>query len=156
MSVFGMNALYQAQNGIGSLADGMTSLSLATFQMLESLPLSGFTTLVGVLLVLVFFITSSDSGSLVIDGITAGGKDDAPVPQRIFWATMQGLLAGALLYGGGKTALQALQAGTVAAGIPFTVVLLLVCVSLYKGLAANRRETLAKAAQRAASAPGGG
>jgi BCCT family betaine/carnitine transporter len=134
MSVFGMNGLYQAQERVGSFADGMTSMSLATFQMLEVLPFSGLTTLVGVILVLIFFVTSSDSGSLVIDGITAGGKHDAPVPQRIFWALMEGLLAGALLYGGGKQALAALQAGTVAAGIPFTLVLLLVCVSLYKGL----------------------
>lgn len=140
MSVFGMNGLYQAQNEIGSLADGMSSMSLATFQMLEGLPFSGLTTLVGVVLVLVFFITSSDSGSMVIDGITAGGKHDAPVPQRIFWATMEGLLAAALLYGGGKQALSALQAGTVIAGIPFTLILLFVCVSLYKGLNANLRE----------------
>ncbi len=140
MSVFGMNGLHQAQNEIGSLADGMISMSLATFQMLEGLPYSGLTTLVGVVLVLVFFITSSDSGSLVIDGITAGGKHDAPVSQRIFWATMEGLLAAALLYGGGKQALSALQAGTVIAGIPFTLILLLVCVSLYKGLSANLHE----------------
>lgn len=140
MSVFGMNGLHQAQNGIGSLAGGMSSISLATFQMLESLPFSGLTTLVGVVLVLVFFVTSSDSGSLVIDGITAGGKHDAPVPQRIFWASMEGLLAAALLYGGGREALVALQAGTVAAGIPFMLVLLLVCYSIYKGLNANLRE----------------
>ncbi|MEH6586186.1 MAG: BCCT family transporter [Halioglobus sp.] len=140
MSVFGMNALHQAQNGIGSLANGMTSMSLATFQMLESLPYGELTTLVGVVLVLVFFITSSDSGSLVIDGITAGGKHDAPAPQRVFWATMQGLLAAALLYGGGQQALVALQAGTVAAGIPFTLILLVVCFSLYKGLNAHLRE----------------
>ncbi|MEH6592274.1 MAG: BCCT family transporter [Halioglobus sp.] len=141
MSVFGMNALHQAQNGIGSLANGMSSMSLATFQMLESLPYSELTTLVGVVLVLVFFITSSDSGSLVIDGITAGGKHDAPAPQRVFWATMQGLLAGALLYGGGQQALAALQAGTVVAGIPFTLILLVVCFSLYKGLNAHLRES---------------
>ncbi len=141
MSVFGMNGLFQAQNGIGGLANGMSSMSLATFQMLESLPFSGVTTVVGVLLVLVFFITSADSGSLVIDGITAGGKQNAPVPQRIFWAAMGGLLAGALLYGGGPEALAALQAGTVAAGIPFTLVLLLVCVGLFKGLRANVRES---------------
>ncbi len=140
MSVFGMNAIYQVENEVGGLAQGMDSISVATFQMLEGLPFSSITTVVGVLLVLVFFITSSDSGSLVIDGITAGGKHDAPVPQRIFWATMEGLLAAALLYGGGKEALAALQAGTVAAGIPFTVVLLLVCVSLYKGLSAHMRE----------------
>jgi len=141
MSVFGMNALHQAQSGIGSLANGMSSMSLATFQMLESLPFSELTTLVGVVLVLVFFITSSDSGSLVIDGITAGGKHDAPVPQRIFWATMEGLLAAALLYGGGQQALAALQAGTVVAGIPFTLILLLVCFSLYRGLNAHLRES---------------
>ena len=140
MSVFGMNAIYQVENEVGGLAQGMSSISLATFQMLEGLPLSEITTIVGVVLVLVFFITSSDSGSLVIDGITAGGKHDAPVPQRIFWATVQGLLAAALLYGGGKQALAALQAGTVAAGIPFTLILLLVCVSLYKGLSAHMRE----------------
>jgi BCCT family betaine/carnitine transporter len=141
MSVLGMNALHQAQSGIGSLADGMSSMSLATFQMLENLPYSELTTLVGVVLVLVFFITSSDSGSLVIDSITAGGKHDVPVPQRVFWATMEGLLAAALLYGGGQQALSALQAGTVIAGIPFTVILLLVCFSLYKGLNANLQES---------------
>jgi BCCT family betaine/carnitine transporter len=156
MSVFGMNGLYQAQNGIGSLANGMDAMSLATFQMLENLPFSGITTIVGVVLVLVFFVTSSDSGSLVIDGITAGGKHDAPVPQRIFWASMEGLLAGALLYGGGREALAALQAGTVAAGIPFTIVLLLVCVSLYKGLSANVREAATPAGVESESLATGG
>ena len=129
-----MNAISQAQAGIGSLASGVDSISLATFQMLESLPLAGITTFGGILLVLIFFITSSDSGSLVIDSITAGGKFDSPAPQRIFWVVMQGLIAGVLLYGGGKHALNALQAGTVATGIPFTIIILLVCYSLYKGL----------------------
>lgn len=144
MSVFGMNAIHQTVNGIGSLANGMSSQSLATFEMLEGLPFSELTTLVGVVLVLVFFVTSSDSGSLVIDSITAGGKHDAPVPQRVFWATLQGTLAAALLYGGGQQALSALQAGTVAAGIPFTLIILLMCFSLYKGLAANLRESRLK------------
>lgn len=134
MSTFGISALDQAQSGVGALAQGLTAVNLATFQMLENLPFSQITTGLGILLVLVFFVTSSDSGSLVIDSITAGGKLDAPVPQRIFWAVMEGLIAGALLYGGGKEALSALQAGAVATGLPFTVVLLLMCVSLYKGL----------------------
>lgn len=140
MSVFGMNALHQTLNGIGSLANGMSSQSLATFEMLEGLPFSEVTTLVGLILVLVFFVTSSDSGSLVIDSITAGGKHDAPIPQRIFWATLQGALAAALLYGGGQEALAALQAGTVAAGIPFTLIILVMCFSLYRGLSAHLRE----------------
>lgn len=146
MSIFGMNAIEQAQAGIGSLANGVSSISLATFQMLENLPLAGLTTVVGIALVLIFFITSSDSGSLVIDSITAGGKLDSPAPQRVFWAAIQGLIAGVLLYGGGKDALNALQAGTVVTGIPFTVVLLLICFSLFKGLASHHKEITAKSA----------
>lgn len=140
MSVFGMNAIEQAQAGVGKLADGSINISLATFQMLENLPFAELTTWVGIILVLVFFITSSDSGSLVIDSITSGGKVDAPVPQRVFWAVVQGLIATALLYGGGKNSLNALQAGTVATGIPFTLVLLLIGFSLFKGLLSNHKE----------------
>jgi betaine/carnitine transporter, BCCT family len=84
--------------------------------------------------VLVFFITSSDSGSLVIDSITSGGKTDAPQSQRLFWATVEGVVAGVLLAVGGAAALQALQAGAVSTGLPFLLVLLAMCVSLAKGL----------------------
>jgi betaine/carnitine transporter, BCCT family len=90
--------------------------------------------IVAIVLVLVFFVTSSDSGSLVIDSITAGGKLDAPVPQRVFWATLEGLIAGALLFGGGGDALGALQAAAITVGLPFTLVLLAMCISLYMGL----------------------
>jgi len=134
MSAFGGSALQQVQNNIGQLSNGISEVSLAMFQMLENLPLTTITSLLGIVLVLVFFVTSSDSGSLVIDSITAGGKLDAPVPQRIFWATMEGLIAGALLFGGGSEALKALQAGAITTGLPFTLVLLAMCVSLYKGL----------------------
>ncbi len=134
MSAFGGSALEQVQNNIGQLSNGIGEVSLAMFQMLENLPLTTITSFLGIVLVLVFFITSSDSGSLVIDSITSGGKIDAPVPQRIFWASMEGLIAGTLLYGGGKEALQALQAGAITTGLPFTVVLLIMCFSLYKGL----------------------
>ena len=108
--------------------------------MLENLPFAEITTFVGILLVLIFFITSSDSGSLVIDSITAGGKLDSPAPQRIFWAVIQGLIAGVLLYGGGAYALSALQAGTVATGIPFTLVLIFISISLFKGLRSSLKE----------------
>jgi len=73
--------------------------------MLANLPLSEITSFLAIVLVLVFFVTSSDSGSLVIDSITAGGKLDAPVPQRIYWACMEGVVAAALLFGGGADAL---------------------------------------------------
>jgi len=104
------------------------------------LPMPQITTGIGIVLVMVFFVTSSDSGSLVIDSITAGGKLDAPVPQRIFWAVMEGVIAGALLFGGGKAALGALQAGAIATGLPFTVVLLVMCYTLYRGLSQALRE----------------
>jgi len=70
----------------------------------------------------------------VIDSITAGGKLHAPVPQRVFWATMEGLVAIVLLVGGGSQALTSLQAGAIAAGLPFAAVLLVCCVSLFRGL----------------------
>jgi BCCT family betaine/carnitine transporter len=139
MSTFGGTGLDQAVNGVGELSNGIGDVSLAFFQMLENLPWSGIISFMAITLVLVFFVTSSDSGSLVIDSITAGGKLDAPVPQRVFWAVMEGVIAGALLYGGGKEALKALQSGSVATGLPFTFVLLLMCVSLYMGLSAESK-----------------
>ncbi|QUS35267.1 BCCT family transporter [Falsirhodobacter algicola] len=123
------------------VADGITTvqnaeLPLQLFEMLNVLPLSGLTSLVGIVLVIVFFVTSSDSGSLVIDTIGAGGKINAPTPQRVFWATFEGLLAIALLLGGGLVALQAMAVST---GFPFAIVLLLACYSLVKGLLAEPR-----------------
>ncbi|MFG6138699.1 BCCT family transporter [Halomonas sp. B23F22_10] len=139
MSAFGGNALAQSASGVGALADGIGEVSLAMFQMLEHLPLTTLTSTMAIVLVLVFFITSSDSGSLVIDNITAGGKVDAPRTQRVFWATLEGVIAGVLLYGGGDKALGALQAGAVATGLPFTLVLLLMAVGLVKSLREEQR-----------------
>ena len=99
--------------------------------LLETLPLVNVTSFIGLVLVVVFFVTSSDSGSLVIDTITAGGKLDTPVVQRVFWCVLEGLVAIALLLGGG---LVAAQAATLAAGLPFVLVLLAMCYSIWKGL----------------------
>lgn len=134
MTVFGGTGIEQNIQGIGELAKGVGEASLTTFHMLANLPLAEITSFLGIILVLVFFVTSSDSGSLVIDSITAGGKLDAPVPQRVFWAVMEGLIAAVLLYGGGEQALKSLQAGTISVALPFTIVLLMMCISLYKGL----------------------
>ncbi len=135
MQAFGGNALLQIQNGVGVLSEkGLGDVSLAMFQMLSNLPLTQITSFFGIVLVLVFFVTSSDSGSLVVDSITAGGKLDAPVPQRVFWATMEGLIAAALLVGGGADALGAIQAIAVSVGLPFTAVMLVMIVSLFMGL----------------------
>ena len=134
MSVYGGIAIDQIMNGIGTLgAEGLTEVPLAMFQMFDALPMSKLLSITAIFLVMVFFITSSDSGSLVIDSITAGGKIDAPAPQRVFWATLEGAIAAALLWIGGTEAIEALQAGAISTGLPFTIVLLLMCISLVLG-----------------------
>lgn len=140
MSAFGGSGIEQIRDGIGALGEkGVTDTSLALFQMFENLPLAEITSGLGIILVLVFFITSSDSGSLVIDSITAGGKTDAPTSQRVFWAVMEGAIAAALIFGGGEEALTALQSGAVSVGLPFTIVLLVMCFGLYKGLSNEKK-----------------
>ncbi|MBY7666652.1 BCCT family transporter [Vibrio anguillarum] len=135
MSVFGGLAIDQVINNVGQLgANGLTEVPLAMFQMFDALPYGTLLSVIAVVLVLVFFITSSDSGSLVIDSITAGGKVDAPVLQRIFWALMEGAIAVALLWIGGTNAIEALQAAAISTALPFTIVLLLMCVSLLLGM----------------------
>jgi len=110
------------------------ALELKLFEMLAPLPLASITSLLGIILVIVFFVTSSDSGSLVIDTITAGGKTDSPVAQRVFWCSFEGLVAAVLLLVGGAQSLTALQAMSVSTGFPFTIVLLGMCISLFIGL----------------------
>ncbi|WP_243544465.1 BCCT family transporter [Pseudodesulfovibrio tunisiensis] len=132
MSCFGGSALWLQITGTASLADAVTSnVSTALFVMLQSFPFTKITSFIGILLVSIFFITSSDSGSLVVDHLTSGGKLDSPVAQRIFWALVEGLCAAVLLLGGG---LVALQSASIATGLPFTLVLLVMCYSLYRGL----------------------
>ncbi|WP_375209345.1 BCCT family transporter [Hyphomonas jannaschiana] len=133
-TAFGETALTLNQSGTGELAEGMTSASLVLFQMLADLPLAQITSIIAIFLLVVFIVTSADSGALVVDTITSGGKTDAPVTQRVFWACMLGLTASALLYGGGTDVLQSLQAGTITAALPFTFILLACCFSLYLGL----------------------
>jgi BCCT family betaine/carnitine transporter len=135
MTAFGGTAITEmVDRGVTAIGDA--DLEVKLFVMLEALPLAWLTSLIGIVLVIVFFVTSSDSGSLVIDTITAGGKVDAPVAQRVFWAILEGAVAAVLLIGGG---LAALQAAAVTTGLPFAVVLLVMCYSLYRGLAAEPR-----------------
>ncbi len=130
MTAFGGTAISQYVND-GYEAVFNAELPLKLFAMLDVMPFAEITSVVGIILVVVFFITSSDSGSLVIDTIAAGGKVDAPTPQRVFWCTFEGLVAIALMLGGGLAAAQAMAVTT---DLPFTIVLLVATVSLIKGL----------------------
>lgn len=135
MTVFGETAINQlVKDGYEAVASA--ALPLQLFTMLDALPLAQITSFIAIVLVVVFFVTSSDSGSLVIDVISAGGKVDAPMPQRVFWCVFEGLVAIALILGGGLVALQAMA---VATGFPFTIVLLVACVAVVKGLMSEPR-----------------
>ncbi|WP_440897745.1 BCCT family transporter [Amphibacillus sp. Q70] len=132
MSVLGGTALFQQLNGIGNLSEVVKlDEALAMFAMVENLPLSNILSVVGIILVVVFFVTSSDSGSLVVDHLSSGGKLETPTFQRLFWAIMEGLVAIALLIGGGLTAT---QTATIATGLPFTAILIVMTYSIYIGL----------------------
>lgn len=134
MSAFGGTALsLELGEGTAGVISAAVSENVATalFVMLEQLPLTGITSFVGIILVVVFFVTSSDSGSLVVDSLASGGKLESPVPQRVFWAVIEGVVAATLLLGGG---LSALQTAAISAGLPFAIVLLVMCFSIYKGL----------------------
>jgi len=140
MTAFGGSAMYLEINGLADVGKEITeNVSTSLFVMLEQYPLAEISSFVGVILVINFFVTSSDSGSLVIDSITAGGKLDAPVGQRIFWAVTEGAVAAVLLIGGG---LGALQTAAITTGLPFTFVLLLMMYSLYKGLKKSYAENI--------------
>ena len=106
--------------------------------MFDELPLGTLLSSFAILLTVLFFVTSSDSGSLILDTIAAGGRVDAPVAQRVFWCTIEGLVAIALLLGGG---LNSLQAASLVSGFPFAVVLLGMAVCVWTGLRRELRET---------------
>lgn len=135
MTVFGGTAISQVVQQ-GYEAAVAAELPLQLFAMLDALPLAQISSFIAIILVIVFFVTSSDSGSLVIDTIAAGGKVNAPTPQRVFWCTFEGLVAIALVLGGGLVALQAMAVST---GFPFALVLLTACVAVVKGLMSEPR-----------------
>ena len=147
MTAFGGTAIGQL---VGDGYDGVAKTvsewtpELSLFRMLEELPMTAVSSFIGIVLVVVFFVTSSDSGSLVIDTITAGGKVDAPVAQRAFWCIFEGLVAIVLLVGGG---LGALQGAAIATGFPFAIVLMIMCYSTFRGLRTEHAEAKAMRAE---------
>ncbi|MCY6369304.1 BCCT family transporter [Clostridium ganghwense] len=138
LSVFGGTAIH-INNALGGKLFEVVqnNLPIALFEMINHLniPILAGTikvilSILGTLLVISFFVTSSDSGSLVVDNITSGGKLDSPIPQRIFWAFMEGFIAAVLLLIGGEKALSALQTAVISAGLPFAIILIIMSLLL--------------------------
>ncbi|WP_372919204.1 BCCT family transporter [Salegentibacter sp.] len=146
ISAFGSSAIQETLLGNNAIVDAVNEdVAIALFVFLEEYPIAIVLNLIAVLLIAGFFVTSSDSGSLVIDSLTSGGKIDAPVGQRIFWAITEGAVAAVLLIGGG---LQALQTASIVTGLPFAFILLFMCYSLYKGLDEDLKKIKQKESQK--------
>ncbi|MDI6024260.1 BCCT family transporter [Leucobacter sp. UT-8R-CII-1-4] len=131
-SVMGGSGLYRQLFGEGDLVEnGAVNVESALFKVLGDLPLGTIFSLLGIVLIAIFFITSSDSGSLVVDMLASGGHPNPPTWSRVLWALLQGVVAIALLLAGG---LQSLQAAALATALPFSVVLLLMSWATLKAL----------------------
>lgn len=141
MTFFGNTALHMIMTqGITELADAVAlDTSVALFQFFEQLPFSTLMASFATLLVVTFFVTSSDSGSLVVDILASGGRDDSPAWQRIFWAIVEGVVAAALLVAGG---LAALQTATIASALPFTIIMILMCWGLLSALRVEAKKRI--------------
>lgn len=133
MTVFGDTAIHMISwQGITSLGDAVNKdSSLALFAFLEHFPFASAISMVAIIMVVVFFVTSADSGAMVVDMLASGGMDKTPVWQRVFWAASMGVVAIALLLADG---LKALQTATIATALPFTIALLCSMWGLLKAL----------------------
>ncbi|WP_312708929.1 choline BCCT transporter BetT [Stenotrophomonas sp.] len=133
MTIYGNTALFMVRTeGVQELVQTVSAdSSMALFEFLRHLPWTLATSCLAVLLVGLFFVTSADSGALVIDMLTSKGEEESPLWQRIFWALLVGALAVALLFAGG---LESLQAATIASAFPFTLVMILMCWGLLKAM----------------------
>ncbi|MGF1552418.1 MAG: BCCT family transporter [Paracoccaceae bacterium] len=131
-TAFGGTAIKISMEGDRTLIEAtQNSYGDTMFALLDYYPLAEATSVFAILLIVMWFVTSSDSGSFVIDMLTAGGDPDPPKIQRLFWATTEGAVAAVLLLAGG---LNALQAAAVVAGFPFAIIVALMAVALWRAL----------------------
>lgn len=132
-AIFGDTALYLIMNeGLTNLISGVQAdHAVALFEFYQALPWSSFLSFITVLLIITFFVTSSDSGSLVVDSLASGGLLETPLWQRIFWASLEGIVASVLLLAGG---LKALQTMSIITALPFAVIMLLAAAGLWRAL----------------------
>ncbi len=140
-SVLGGSALYREIFGDGGLIDPETGVSTnsALFQLLDGMPAGTLLSVIAIFLIVVFFVTSSDSGSYVVDMLASGGDPNPPVWSRVMWAVLEGLVAAALLLASGATGLGALQTMAILLAAPFSVVMILMMFSMAKALLHEHR-----------------
>lgn len=132
-SVFGDTALHLIMNeGYTALiGEVQANQAIALFKLYEVLPLTSIVSFITVLLIITFFVTSSDSGSLVIDSLASGGALHTPVWQRVFWASSEGVVASVLLLAGGLSALQTM---TIVSALPFSIIMIIAAFGMWRAL----------------------
>ncbi|WP_264876582.1 BCCT family transporter [Vibrio agarivorans] len=136
MCFFGGIAIDQIMNNVGLLGaeQGISDVSLSLFYMLDAYSIGNVLSVIAVALIVVFFVTTLDSGSIVVDSMTAGGKIELPIKQKVVWAVISATIAMVMLWVGGTDSIQALQSVTIIAALPFTIILVVGCFSLLKGM----------------------
>ncbi len=139
-SVLGGAAIYR-QMTTGDLleSDGSLISQNVLFDLLQGLPGGAALSVGAIILVTIFFVTSSDSGSLVVDMLASGGDPNPPTWSRVLWASMEGLVAISLLLAGG---LAALQTGAIITALPFSAVMIAMCIATYRALKDEHRVLL--------------
>ncbi|GAB3271356.1 BCCT family transporter [Parahaliea aestuarii] len=132
-SIFGGTALHEVMNEGYSvlIAEVQNNQAIALFKLYEILPLTSILSFITVLLIITFFVTSSDSGSLVIDSLASGGALHTPVWQRVFWASAEGVVASTLLLAGGLSALQTM---TIVSALPFSFIMIISALGMWRAL----------------------
>ncbi|MDR9825805.1 BCCT family transporter [Vibrio sp. FNV 38] len=143
MTFFGGIAIQQIIDNVGLLGQeqAITDVSLSLFYMLDAYPMGNILSVIAVALIIVFFVTTLDSGSIVVDSMTAGGKLELPIKQKVIWAFISAVIAMVMLWIGGTESIQALQSVTIIAALPFTLILIIGCISLVKGMLTEVDET---------------
>ena len=132
-------AIAQVIDGKGALTGGVQVVNMAIFQILGQLPLSAVTSLLVILLLVIFTVTSVDSGALVADNLASNGRTDTPRPQRVLWVFLIGLVATTLLVLGGDDGLKGLQSATIVMALPYLALMAVLITGFIKALLQDHR-----------------
>ena len=132
-SVFGDTALHMVmvQGYEELIKEVQTDKAIALFKLYERLPFTQIVSFITVILIITFFVTSADSGSLVVDSLASGGATYTPIWQRVFWVVIQGVIASVLLLAGG---LGALQTASITSALPFAIIMLIATIGVWRAL----------------------
>nr|WP_083886275.1 BCCT family transporter [Actinoalloteichus spitiensis] len=142
-TIFGGTGLYRELFGEGGLVvDGAVNTEGALFGVLGDLPGGMIVSVFAIVLIVLFFVTSSDSGSLVVDMLTSGGNPEPPTWSRVFWSVVEGLVAIALLVVGGDSGLAALQTTAIVIAFPFSIIMIGMCVATWRQFHEERESWL--------------